>query len=79
MVEMISLKRVSQCWGSYNVTLTVSITHPKITWQVYQVKSPVSILFRYRTSCSFEFPLVFRGWKTVSITWNNFRWTWRRL
>ena len=46
----ISLKRFSWCGGKEKVMLTVSITHPRSTWQVDHVKSPDLIFYSDKTS-----------------------------
>ena len=79
MATRISLKRVYRCGGKDRIMLTVSIIHPRRTCNVDQVQSPVSILFRYKTSFWLDLSVGYRVWNTLSSVWNKVRWTWRRL
>ena len=59
--------------------LTVSTTHPRITYQVEQVQSYASIFFRCKTYFKLVVSLVCKGCNTLSNAWIKGRWTWRRL
>ena len=48
---------VSWCGGKDSVMFTVSVTHPRRTWQVEHVQSPVNSFFSDNTSLQlFESP-----------------------
>ena len=79
IAEMISLKWLTWCGVSNNVMLNVSITHPRISWQVDQVQFPVYILFRDRNYFQLDLPWMYMGRNTFSIAWNKVIRMWRRL
>ena len=75
--ERISLKWLSSFGGKDNGMFTVSITHPKRTWQVDHVHSPYLSFFSENTYLwlsKFPEPQV-RG--NLSREWNKFFHTWR--
>ena len=59
--------------------LAVSITHPRIILQVYQVQSPAYIFLGNRTSFQLDVALASRGCNTLSSAWNKVHRTWFRL
>ena len=67
----ISLKWFSWCGGKDKVMLTVSITHPRRTWQVYHVKSPDIIFFSDKTSLRLSNSTRSQGRNTLSRRWNK--------
>ena len=46
----IYLKGFSWCRGKDIVIMTISITHPRSTWQVDHIQLPVTIFFNNKTS-----------------------------
>ena len=75
MEKRISLKRFYWCDGKGSVMLTVYINHPRRTYQVEQVQSPASILFRDKTSFWLAISAGYSSWNTFSSAWNKVRWT----
>ena len=79
MAYSISLKRFSWCGDRYSIMLKVSNTHPRRTYQVYQVHSPTYSFFRYKISFWFDMYLEYRVQNTFSGAWNKVRRMWCRL
>ena len=74
----ISLERLSWFGGKEKFMLTVSITHPSRTWQVYHVKPPDLIFFSGKTSLRIsKFPES-QSRNIIPRKWNKFSRTRRR-
>ena len=59
--------------------LMVSITQPRITWNMDQVNSPSYRLCRDKTSFQLAVSAVYKVWNTLFIVWNKVCWRWCRL
>ena len=69
--SIISLKRFSRCGGKYSIMLTMSITHPRRTWQVDHIQSSSIIFFNDRTSLRLAKSPESHAWNTFSRAWNK--------
>ena len=65
------LKHASLLGVSETAIFNLLNNHPKITWQVEQLKSPASSFLKDRLYFPYVVPRISRGRKNFSIAWNK--------